>query len=567
MHSQQLLIALGILAALVVGGVLLAPAPSPVAASDIIAISAGTAHTCAVTGAGGIKCWGSNTFGTLGDGTQSNPFQPTPVNVVGLSSGASAVAAGGSHTCALGDEPVPGTGGGVKCWGNNLLGSLGTTTQELCGSSPTPCSTVPVDVSGLSNGVAAITAGSAHTCALTTTGGVQCWGWGNDGQLGNGKNSSSIIPVDVVGLDSGVVAIAAGHRHTCAITVETSVKCWGNNQDGQLGDGTTTQRTTPVDVCADAACMGPLSDMVGVSAGDFHTCALAAGGDVLCWGFGGLGQLGDGTTGTRATPAGVTGLGNGVTISAGGQHTCVLTSASGAKCWGSNSWGQVGAQQGPTCNTSQCYATPIDVTGLAQDVQEVDAGGNHSCAVSTDGGMKCWGLDGSGQLGNGTSSSGFVPGDVVGLGPKPTPTPTPTATPCPDFDGDTLCDDVDPDDDNDGCTDLAELQTAPGSEATGGLRDPHDYWDFMDMWVNKQKDRRMNIIDIGAVVQRFASVGDLNSDPLDPPQDLTSYHVSADRTPPVGPNLWKAGPPDGQINTIELALAVVQFGHDCSGSP
>ena len=154
------------------------------------------------------------------------------------------------------------------------------------------------------------------------------------------------------------------------------------------------------------------------------------------------------------------------------------------------------------------------------------------------------------------------------LQPKPTPTPTPTPKPPDgDTDGDTIPNSSDPDDDNDGCTDVAELD--PKSEAvTGGGRDPHSYWDFMDMWVNKQKDRRVNIIDIGAIVSRLFTAGDLGGDPLDPPQDLTSYHVSADRSPPEeGANLWNAGPADGNINIIEIGLAVVQFGHNCSGLP
>ena len=154
------------------------------------------------------------------------------------------------------------------------------------------------------------------------------------------------------------------------------------------------------------------------------------------------------------------------------------------------------------------------------------------------------------------------------LQPKPTPTPTPTPKPPDgDTDGDTIPNSSDPDDDNDGCTDVAELD--PKSEAvTGGGRDPHSYWDFMDMWVNKQKDRRVNIIDIGAIVPRFFTAGDPGGDPLDPPQDLTTYHVSADRSPPEeGANLWNAGPPDGGINIIEIGLAVVQFGHNCSGLP
>ncbi|MCH7718016.1 MAG: FG-GAP repeat protein, partial [Chloroflexi bacterium] len=145
--------------------------------------------------------------------------------------------------------------------------------------------------------------------------------------------------------------------------------------------------------------------------------------------------------------------------------------------------------------------------------------------------------------------------------PKP---PPPTPGPCPDIDGDTLCEDIDPDDDNDGCTDLAELQ--PKSEVTtGGGRDPLSYWDFMDMWATGTRDGVVNIIDISALVLRFGTMGELSGDPLNPPQALTGYHVSADRTPPeVSANPWNAGPPDGDINITEIALAIVQFGHNCT---
>ena len=119
--------------------------------------------------------------------------------------------------------------------------------------------------------------------------------------------------------------------------------------------------------------------------------------------------------------------------------------------------------------------------------------------------------------------------------------------------------------DSDGCADIAELQTAPGSQTTGGLRDPSIFWDFLDQWVGQEKDRRVNIIDIGAIAQRFGSIGDPSGDPLDPPQEFTGYHVSADRSSPdPDANLWNAGPPNGNINLIEIGLAIVQFGHSCA---
>jgi hypothetical protein len=168
----------------------------------------------------------------LGDGTTEN--RTTPVDVSGLSPGVTAIAAGGVHTCALTD------GGGVKCWGDNEYGQLGDGTTEN--------RMTPVEVSGLSSAVTAIAAGYYHSCALTTGGGVKCWGDNYRGQLGDGTTEYRTTPVDVSGLASRVSAIAVGEYHTCALTANGRAKCWGSDSDGQLGVGTILYHTTPVDL-------------------------------------------------------------------------------------------------------------------------------------------------------------------------------------------------------------------------------------------------------------------------------------------------------------------------------
>ena len=355
-----------------------------------IDVSADIYHTCAITGPGGVKCWGNNDGGQLGTGntTDSN----VPVNVSSLSSGVSAISGGVFHTCVLTSS------GGVKCWGDNSASQLGTGDNNS--------SLIPVDVSGLTSGVSAISSGYYHNCVLKS-GGVKCWGWNFYGQLGNGSNTDSNVPVDVSDLTSGISAISAGYYHSCAVTTGGAVKCWGKNDNGQLGNGNNNNSNVPVNVSG----LDSIS-ISEISAGNAHTCALTSGGGVKCWGFNRYGQLGNGTTQDSYTPVDVSNLSSDVqAISTGGYHTCALTTSGGVKCWGENMFGKLG--NGNNVNSS----IPVDVSGLLSGIGAISAGDNHTCAVTTTGGVKCWGRNSEGQLGNGNYNSSNVPVNVVGFIP------------------------------------------------------------------------------------------------------------------------------------------------------
>ena len=357
--------------------------------NDIKAIAAGGSHTCVLTNAGGVKCWGENQYGQLGDGTMTN--RSIAVDVIGLSSGVVAIDTGILHTCAVLFT------GGVKCWGFNRFGQLGDGTRV-------EVRLAPVDVVGLGVGVTSIGTGGYHTCALTAAGGVKCWGQNESGQLGDGTVTDRRGIVDVPGLGSGIVAIAVGHSHNCALTVGGGKKCWGNNAAGQLGDGTRTMRPTPTDVS------GLDSGIVAFAAGEYHTCAITTGGGAKCWGNGGNGQLGIGFGDTQLTPVDVLGLDGGtMAIDTGSVHTCALTTSGGAKCWGFNAGGELGD------GTTTQRMAPVDVVGLGNGGIAVVTGSSHSCALTRVGGVKCWGSNGWGTLGDGSLADSTAPVDVTGL--------------------------------------------------------------------------------------------------------------------------------------------------------
>ena len=581
MQPRSILIALAIgVAALVAGITGLRPAPT--AATGVLSVASGGEHACAIVSGGGVQCWGSNRDGQLGIGSKDKDFHSAPEDVAGLQSGMVAVTAGTFHSCALSAQ------GGIKCWGWNFEGELGDGTFWNS-------RTTPVDVVGLANGVAAVDAGQFHTCALTTSGGVKCWGNNSYGQLGDGSTPSQVpqpTPVDVVGLGNDALAVTTGGRHSCALTGDGGVVCWGLNALGQLGNGTTADSNTPVDVLDEQG--DPLSNVVAMSAGWGHTCALNDMGGLVCWGLNNEGQLGDGTSGGISTaPVQVVGLESGVAaITGGGMHTCAVTEAGGAKCWGQMEQLGYGFPI-PIIFPIPDGTTPINVTGLTAGVASISAGDYQTCAVVW-GGVQCWDtLDtpdpvaGMAPKSTPTPTATPTPTPVPTATATPTPTPTPTITPTPTAtpiltptppptatatatamptatttptptmtptptkqpNGDT---------DNDGCSDTQEN----GSDETlGGQRDYRYFWDFFD----PNRDGTVGLPDLLAVLRHFGTVGDPGTlDPDGPEPPPGEYWASADRGGQApGGDPWDELPANGSIGLADFLSVLRQFGHTC----
>ena len=285
--------------------------------------------------------------------------------------------------------------GAVKCWGGNSEGQLGNGSTRNSG--------IPVSVNGLSRDVTYISSGRYHNCAITSSGAARCWGKNDHGQLGNGSTGYSTVPVSVSGLSSGVSLIAPGDQHTCALTTAGAVKCWGRDNVGQLGNGAAGNSVTPGNVT------GLSSGVVSISSGNTHSCAVTTGGAAKCWGYNAFGQLGNGTKTSSQVPVTVNGLETGTqSISGGAFHTCAVTLGR-AKCWGYNAFGQLGD------NSKTDTSEPVNVATLS-GVAAISAGYVHTCAVTTSGSAWCWGYSNYGQLGNTPKEDSLIPAQVTGLG-------------------------------------------------------------------------------------------------------------------------------------------------------
>lgn len=342
---------------------------------QVDAVAVGGRHACALLSTGGIRCWGANGRGQLGNGSKAAAVGP--VTVVGLPARVVAIRPAGDRTCAILATKE------VACWGSNGWGELGDGTKED--------RTTPVLVRGLTGAVELSSSGD-FVCARLEKGTVWCWGGNTEGQLGDGSNVHSSTPVPVKNL-TGVTQIASGGSRTCALLGTGAIRCWGYNDAGQI-EPSKTHQNTPFEI------VGPGSTIKAVSVGWLHTCLLGPTGAASCRGYNGWGELGDGTNADAwsfggATPW-VSGLGEDVLgVRASLYHSCALRKSSGAvSCWGGNNWGQLGDGKYDNRNV------PRDVTGVPGRPRALGVGDSANCAVLEDGvTILCWGNNDAGQLG------------------------------------------------------------------------------------------------------------------------------------------------------------------------
>ncbi len=388
-------------------------APTPIAqgaipaGSKIIQIVIGTLHTCAIASDTKAYCWGSNANGRLGDNTTTDRSSPVAVAQGAIPAGLTIrqLSAGGSFTCAIATDYKP------YCWGDNTNGQLGdnTTTQRL-----TPVAVLqgamPATI------VMQITTGTSHTCAIGADSKPYCWGLNGSGRLGDNTTTQRLTPVAVLqgAMPAGIIVVqvfAAG-SHTCALPSDGRVYCWGLNTSSQLGDGSTTSRSTAVAVSPGAVPLTTFSKQI--SGGESHTCLLTTNYLTYCWGLNTNGQLGDGSTSTRSTPVAVAqgALPSGElirSVSSGDNFNCEISNTSTMYCFGLNANGQLGNGSTTQSTSRVVVASFVDTATLPALGASIAVGNSHGCSVGTDDSLYCFGLNANGQLGNNSTTQSTTP--------------------------------------------------------------------------------------------------------------------------------------------------------------
>ena len=396
-------------------------------------IVSGDAHTCVLTGQNQVRCWGDNQFGQLGYGNTIDvgdaPIRlpltagDVPVSAVDPVTNlpfdpVQQVVAGHNHTCVLLES------GHVYCWGDNQFGHLGYGRTDNLGDNESVTSFGYVTLGDLATRVAA---GGDHTCAILQSGAVRCWGRNDFGQLGHGNTANigddeTVVSAGNVDLGAGITVkdLALGNSHTCALLTTGTVRCWGRNDVGQLGYGNTANLgdDEPINNLPNVSLTGLVRKLV---AGAFHTCALTFAGTLRCWGRGDSGQLGQSFGGGDAfwgnaanefpstLPSDVNTGAQITDVVAGDNHTCALSSDGQLKCWGLGTGGQLG--YGDFASQSTPPVAGINLDGVT--AYRISAGAAHTCALRSNGTARCWGAGADGRLGRGsTATSATATGNV-----------------------------------------------------------------------------------------------------------------------------------------------------------
>lgn len=357
-----------------------------------VAISAGDAHTCAIRNDGTLWCWGEARL--LGIGRRESDASPVPAQVTALGMEVDAITCGASHSCALRNDGV------LWCWGINDRGQIGN------GVASRAIVVEPAPVSALGSGVSRAAVGGGHTCAVAN-GNLYCWGWNVAGELGIGADDLGGHPVpELVPSIDDAAEPALGEAHSCVRRSGGAVSCWGADGVGQLGQGT----AGPL-----VASPKPVAGLAGVAfeleVGDDHGCARIAG-SLRCWGANAYGELGAGFVEPGQIGDVDTFNNDVLDVSLGGAHSCAVLTSNKVYCWGANDRGQLGMEG------SELPSEPIQIEALAGQVESLALGGRHSCALTRDAHVLCWGDDAKGQLGA---------GELLGM----TATPVEAALPCP----------------------------------------------------------------------------------------------------------------------------------------
>ncbi|MBS2018281.1 MAG: hypothetical protein JST00_35755 [Deltaproteobacteria bacterium] len=371
-------------------------------------IGTGEQNTCAILDGGGVKCWGSDAAGQLGQarGDYKNELAPKPLAPIDLEGRkAVSVGAGKEHACALFDD------GKVKCWGNNTLGGalgIGGNFGSAGGSANTMGANLPVVELG--GKAVALTVGTLHNCALLEDGTAKCWGNNDGGALGMASTDDYWTPGRAIDAGAKIKMISAGYRYTCAVLEDGILKCWGDNVTGTLGLGDTENRANkPGQTVAALPAVDVGGKVVSVSAGYYHTCALLEGGKVKCWGSNRSGELGQGDIESRGTKPNEMGAklppidldGVATAVVAGDASTCALLEGGKVKCWGANDAGTVGlGEPGPRGYRPNEMGKNLPALDLPPTVA-LSMRSKHVCATSTTGEVRCWGSNSHGQLGYG----------------------------------------------------------------------------------------------------------------------------------------------------------------------